>query len=167
MTMTRSPCCWVLTFCPRRPGETIVQSPPAHPLDYGLRERPHRLSIEYPRSTSPMYPVPRPRACMLGSTRLFLGGIDPILSVEILVPLQPLTCFHDLERIGAGHKHLTHEARYKVIKLIGRQFLWRRCLRLQLARWRDLSALRRPFRRRAGRMLRGNCAPHLQCSNWF
>jgi len=68
---------------------------------------------------------------------LLLGGIDQILFAEILVPPQPLACFHDLERIGAGHKHLTQQRigiegdwRHKAIQLIGGPSVRRRWFRL-------------------------------------
>ena len=73
---------------------------------------------------------------------MFLCGIDQVLSFEIPVPLQPLACFHDFERIGAGNKYLTQQRigiernrRYKVVELLGRPCLLRRrlCPRLRFA----------------------------------
>jgi hypothetical protein len=44
-----------------------------------------------------------------GIPGLLLGGIDQCLSAEILVPLQPLACLHNLERICAGYQHLAQQ----------------------------------------------------------
>jgi hypothetical protein len=131
---------------PRRSQASIVQRPPAHPLDCAhdrrfLREKglseigcPSNILVQLLQCIRYNH-----ESLYAWVPSLFLGGIDQVLSTEVLVPLQPLACFHDLERIRAGHKDLTQQRigierdwRYKVIKLIGRQFLWRRRLRLRL-----------------------------------
>jgi hypothetical protein len=66
-------------------------------------------------------------------------GVHERLAAEVLVPLQPLVCFHDLKRIGAGDQQLTQQRigvesnrRHQVVELLRRPHLLRRLLHLGL-----------------------------------